>query len=149
MYWSRRKRLLLFFDVDVSFLNNALEVVENAKKEKAEEVSKILNKRDLYLEFVDVFVKDAFFKDKDKIVPLKCRCHISRYHNSYLIQSEGLVDVRYFPEPFGISFYHISDGINNIHFKHLGKDCLTVKGVGEDFELKENETIIKNKTREL
>lgn len=60
-----------------------------------------------------------------------------------MIRKTGVVDVRYFDKPSGVDFYHVSDGIDNIYFKHIGDSPLTISGIGDGLKFEKGDTEIK------
>ena len=140
---EQTKEALAASGVDISFLDNVSEVVEKAKKEKAEEVSKLIGDNDLYLEFAGIAVVNAFFKSEGVLIPLEPFCHVGTFQDSYLIRKAGIVDVRYFDKVAGVDFYHVSDGINNIYFRHVGDSQFCVTGIGDGFTIKKGDTEVK------
>lgn len=130
--------------VDTSFLNNAVELVKEAEKVKVAEVEKLLEENDLYIEFLGINVKYAYFKKDGVLIPLRCVCHSGMFQDSYLIREPGIVDVRYFDHIFSIEFYHVSDGINNIHFKYVGELPLSISGIGDGLEFTSKDTEVKS-----
>lgn len=115
------KEKLLARNIVIEFLDNAKELAEQAKKELAEDVQKRIGENDLYIELIGIFVKNAFFKKNGELIPIECCTHIGMFQDSYLMIVPGIVDVRYFDKAFGIDFYHVSDGVNEIYIKYIGE----------------------------
>ena len=77
------------------------------------------------------------------LIPLEPFCHVGTFQDSYLIRKAGIVDVRYFDKVAGVDFYHVSDGINNIYFRHVGDSQFCVTGIGDGFTIKKGDTEVK------
>lgn len=129
--------------IDTSFLDDVVRQVEEVQKQKEQEVDKLLEEHDLYLEFVGTHMKYGYFKNDGVVMALRCDCHVGMFQDSYLIRQMGIVDVRYFPEENGIAFYHVSDGIHNIYFKYIGNVPFSVSGIGEGLEFTQEDSEIK------
>lgn len=137
------KVCLEVMNIDVSFLDDAEKLVEESKSKKIVEVEKLLEENDMYIEFLGINVKYAYFKKDGVLIPLKCDCHVGTFQDSYLIREPGVVDVRYFDRMFGVDFYHVSDGINNIHFKYVGDLPLSITGIGDGLKFEKDDTEVK------
>lgn len=130
-------------EVNTAFLDNAAELVKKIEEEKFAEVKKLLKENDLYLEFLGVNLNHAYFKKNGVLIPLTVACHVGMFQDSYLIREPGVVDVRYFDQMFGVDFYHVSDHINNFHFKHVGEYPFSVSGIGDGLKFEKDDTEIK------
>lgn len=142
-FLDETKEYLELANVNTSFLADAIEKVELLNKQKEADVEKILEENDLYLEFVGMYMKYGYFKKDGILHKLDCLCHVGMFQDSYLIRMPGVVDVRYFDKWCGIDFYHVSDGINNIHFKHVGEMPFGISGIGEGLHFTKEDTEIK------
>lgn len=142
-FLEETKEYLESAQVDTTFLDDAVKKVEELQKQKAEEVDKLLEENDLYLEFVGMTMKYGYFKKDGILHKLECFCHVGTFQDSYLIRMPGVIDVRYFDKWWGIDFYHVSDGINNIHFKYVGDMSFTIAGIGEELHFTREDTEIK------
>ena len=142
-FLEETKHFLKLEEIDTSFLDDVAEQIETVQKQKEQEVDKLLEENDLYLEFVGTHMKYGYFKKDGELIALHCYCHVGMFDDSYLIRNMGVVDVRYFKKENGISFYHVSDGIHNIHFKYVGKVPFTIRGIGEALEFTQDDAEIK------
>lgn len=137
------KQSLMEMNMDVAFLNGAVELVEDRRKKKEDEVSGLLSDNELYLEFLGMTVQYAFFKKDGVLMQLDCGCHVGMFQDSYLIKQYGLVDVRYFDRLSGIEFYHFSDGLKAIQLRHIGGEFFSVGGLVNELQIKPNDDSIR------
>lgn len=103
----------------------------------------VLMKAFLRKEADELTVQYAFFKKDGVLIPLECQCHVGMFQDSYLIRQYGLVDVRYFDYPSGISFYHFSDGLKAIQMRRIGTESFSVDGLANELEIKPNDDSIR------
>ena len=142
-YLEETKKHLTLQKIDTSFLDGVSEQIERVQGQKEQEVEKLLEENDLYLEFVGTHMKYGYFKKNGVVITLHCGCHVGMFEDSYLIRNAGVVDVRYFKKDNGIDFYHVSDGIHNIYFKYTGKVPFSISGIGETLEFTQDDSEMK------
>lgn len=127
-------------NIDISFLDNTLERVENHRKKIETEIFNLIDENDLYIEFVGMLVIRTFFKKDGVLIPLECFCHSGMTVDSYLITKPGIIDVRYFDHLMSIDFYQVSEGINYIYIKYTGDLPFGVTGIGNGLHFAANTT---------
>lgn len=110
---------------------------------------KVLQKNELYLAIMGVFVQRAFFKnDAGEIREIRVTPHISMFQDSYLITDweKGEVDFRYFDGFNTIKPYHWSDGLSALVIENVGSTDIEFLGSDRKILCKSGEvTRIENK----
>lgn len=116
-------------NIPTGCLDGAEVLVKEKEGKELAEADGLTEDGDLFLQVAGNNVVKAFFKHGGRLYPLRVQCHVGMFQDSVLLIEHGIVDYRYFPEPFGMRTYHMSDTIKRLAVGNIGscKACLDGK----------------------
>ena len=78
-FLEETKECLTLEKIDASVLDDVEKKIKSVQKQKEQEVDKLLEENDLYLEFVGTHMKYGYFKKDGGIIALHCYCHVGMF----------------------------------------------------------------------